>query len=113
MVRHNSMVSHNNVTQPSQGRRAMKKRSIVIATRRTSVSVEDDFWQGLQEIAKQRHETLSHLVAGIDANRKHANLSSAIRFYVLGFYREQHQQHRAVLGPSITQSPTLNGFRPS
>ena len=90
----------------------MKKRSIVIARRRTSVSVEDDFWQGLQGIAKQRHETLVHLVASIDADRQHANLSSAIRVYVLEFYRDQHQRG-AVLDPSIRQSLTFNGFRPS
>jgi predicted DNA-binding ribbon-helix-helix protein len=51
------------------------KRSIVIAGRRTSISVEDDFWNGLQDIAKARHETLSLLVARIDAERRHANLS--------------------------------------
>jgi predicted DNA-binding ribbon-helix-helix protein len=87
------------------------KRSIVIAGHRTSVSVEDAFWEGLKEIAKQRHEVLAHLVAIIDADRQHANLSSAIRLYVLGFYRDQHQRG-AVIDPSITQSPSLNGFAP-
>jgi len=66
----------------------------------------------LKEIAKQRREGLAQLVASIDADRQHDNLSSAIRVYVLGFYRDQHQRG-AVLDPSITQSPTLNGFRPS
>jgi predicted DNA-binding ribbon-helix-helix protein len=65
------------------------KRSIVIAGRRTSISVEDDFWNGLRDIAKERHETLSLLVASIDAERRHANLSSAIRLFVLGFYQQQ------------------------
>ena len=88
------------------------KRSIVIAGHRTSVSVEDAFWEGLKEIAKERHEGLAQLVASIDADRQHANLSSAIRLYVLGFYRDQHQRG-AVLDPSITQSPSFNGFVPS
>ena len=88
------------------------KRSIVIAGHRTSVSVEDAFCESLKEIAKQRHESLAHLVASIDADRQHANLSSAIRLYVLEFYRDQHQR-RAVLDPSITQSPSFNGFAPS
>jgi predicted DNA-binding ribbon-helix-helix protein len=48
-----------------------------------SVSVEDGFWEGLKEIAKQRHEGLAQVVASIDADRQHANLSSAIRLYVL------------------------------
>ena len=87
------------------------KRSIVIAGHRTSVSVEDAFWEGLKEIAKQRHEVLAHLVASIDADRQHANLSSAIRLYVLEFYRDH--QRGAVLDPSITQNPSFNGFAPS
>ena len=87
------------------------KRSIVIAGHRTSVSVEDAFWEGLKEIAKQRHEGLAHLVGSIDADRQHANLSSAIRLYVLEFYRDH--QREAVLDPSITQSPSFNGFAPS
>ena len=74
------------------------KRSILIAGHRTSVSVEDEFWKGLKEIAEQRHETLSHLIASIDAERKHANLSSAIRLYVLEFYRD-------ALDPSIRKKP--------
>jgi predicted DNA-binding ribbon-helix-helix protein len=86
------------------------KRSIILAGHRTSVSVEDAFWDGLKTIAKQRHETLPQLVASIDADRQHANLSSAIRLYVLGFYRDQHQRGAV---PSITQSPGLNGFAPS
>jgi predicted DNA-binding ribbon-helix-helix protein len=64
------------------------KRSIVIAGHKTSVAVEDAFWNALHGIARERHETLSHLVSSIDADRKHSNLSSAIRLYVLEFYRD-------------------------
>jgi predicted DNA-binding ribbon-helix-helix protein len=70
--------------------------SIDIAGHKTSVSLETVFWQGLQEIAKERRETLSGLVSGINANRKSANLSSAIRFFVLRFYRDQVDLARMV-----------------
>jgi len=63
------------------------KRSIVIAGHKTSVSLEDAFWQGLKEIAVEREMTLSDLVAAIDTGRQHGNLSSAIRLFVLDFYR--------------------------
>jgi predicted DNA-binding ribbon-helix-helix protein len=63
------------------------KRSIVIAGHKTSVSLEDAFWRGLKDIASRRAQTLSDLVASIDAERAHGNLSSAIRLYVLGHYR--------------------------
>ena len=63
------------------------KRSIVIAGHKTSVSLEDAFWKGLKEIADQRNVTLSDLVANIDSQRRHGNLSSAIRLFVLDHYR--------------------------
>jgi predicted DNA-binding ribbon-helix-helix protein len=65
------------------------KRSIVIAGHKTSVSLEDAFWKGLKEIAGGRHMTLSDLVATIDSERHHGNLSSAIRLFVLDHYRAQ------------------------
>jgi predicted DNA-binding ribbon-helix-helix protein len=65
------------------------KRSIVIAGHKTSVSLEDAFWKGLKEIASGREATLSELVASIDADRQHGNLSSALRLFVLDFYRNQ------------------------
>ena len=55
------------------------KRSIVVEGHKTSVSLEDAFWNSLKEIGRERHMTLSDLVAGIDSQRQHGNLSSAIR----------------------------------
>jgi len=66
---------------------AVVKRSIVIAGHKTSVSLEDAFWNGLKAIAKVRKINLSDLVASIDTQRQHANLSSAIRLFVLDFYQ--------------------------
>jgi predicted DNA-binding ribbon-helix-helix protein len=65
------------------------KRSIVVAGHKTSVSLEDAFWSGLKEIACKRLTTLSELVGTIDKRRQHTNLSSALRVFVLDFYRSQ------------------------
>ena len=65
------------------------KRSIVIAGHKTSVSLEDAFWKGLKEIAGGRDMTLSDLVSTIDSDRRHGNLSSAIRLFVLDHYRSR------------------------
>jgi predicted DNA-binding ribbon-helix-helix protein len=65
------------------------KRSIVITGHKTSVSLEDAFWSGLKDIAAARNLTLSELVATIDADRRQGNLSSAIRLFVLDYYRAQ------------------------
>jgi predicted DNA-binding ribbon-helix-helix protein len=65
------------------------KRSIVAAGHKTSVSLEDAFWDGLKEIARGRSITLSELVSAIDSERRHGNLSSSIRLFVLDFYRNK------------------------
>jgi predicted DNA-binding ribbon-helix-helix protein len=65
------------------------KRSIVIAGHKTSVSLEDAFWGALKDIAGNRELTLSDLVASIDTDRRHGNLSSAIRLFVLDHYRNK------------------------
>jgi predicted DNA-binding ribbon-helix-helix protein len=65
----------------------IKKRSIVIGGHKTSISLEDSFWASLKEIAEERGTYLAHLVAELDQVRGTANLSSAIRVFVLGHYR--------------------------
>ena len=65
------------------------KRSIVVGGHKTSVSLEDAFWNLLKEIAKGRDETVSDLVGEIDTDRQHGNLSSAIRLFVLDRVRDQ------------------------
>ena len=57
------------------------KRSVVIAGRKTSISLEDEFWNGLRAIAHQHQRTLSAVVSEIDQHRR-GNLSSAIRVFV-------------------------------
>ena len=61
----------------------MAKHSLVIAGHRTSISLEDAFWSGLQRIAAGERRAVASLVAEIDATRGEANLSSAIRVFVL------------------------------
>ena len=65
------------------------KRSIVIADHKTSVSLEDQFWSALKEIADARQQSISGLVTAINAVHQHGNLSSAIRQFVLAYYRER------------------------
>jgi predicted DNA-binding ribbon-helix-helix protein len=65
------------------------KRSVVIAGHKTSVCVEEEFWNSVKEIAAERDMTVTELVGEIDANREHDNLSSAIRLFVIGVYRDR------------------------
>jgi predicted DNA-binding ribbon-helix-helix protein len=65
------------------------KRSVVINHHKTSVSLEDAFWKGIKSIAASRNMTLSDLVATVNDDRRHGNLSSALRLFVLDHYRGQ------------------------
>ena len=71
------------------------KRSIVIAGHKTSVSLEDAFWEALKNIAAERKVTLSDVVQEVDQKRKQGNLSSAIRLFVLDHYRAHYAAGRA------------------
>ena len=77
---------------------AVLKRSIVVDGHKTSVSLEDAFWEGLKEIGLERRISLSQLVAAIDGQRQHGNLSSAIRLYVLDFHRKRLADIKAHAG---------------
>lgn len=66
----------------------MRKRSITVAGHRTSISLEEAFWQALAEIAAARRASLAGLVVEIDRVRPaEVNLSSAVRLFVLDWYR--------------------------
>jgi predicted DNA-binding ribbon-helix-helix protein len=53
---------------------------------------------------------LSDLIGEIDAQRRHSNLSSAIRLFVLEFYRKQASlpDQRATAGEALSLDPTRN-----
>jgi predicted DNA-binding ribbon-helix-helix protein len=65
------------------------KRSIVLKGRKTSVSLEKEFWDGLREIATLQGTTLTRLVGQIDKDRNGGNLSSAIRVFLFNHLRTQ------------------------
>ena len=84
------------------------KRTIVVAEHKTSVSMEDEFWNFLKEIAKKRDATLQDLVAEINEDRdEHCNLSSAIRLFVLGYVRNQVEVSQRQTG----QTAQVNGAK--
>lgn len=80
---------------------AIVKRSVIIDGHKTSVSLEDAFWRSLREIAMARGVTLSNLVAAIDSERGHSNLSSAIRLFVLNHYQARSNGHHEVERPPL------------
>ena len=65
------------------------KRSVVLDHHKTSISLEDEFWNGVRTIADQKNMKLTDLLEQIDSERSHSNLSSAIRVFVLKETRAQ------------------------
>jgi predicted DNA-binding ribbon-helix-helix protein len=59
------------------------KRSVTIAGHRTSLSLEPEFWDALNQLAAARNLSLAGLVAAIDEARGQTNLSSALRVEIL------------------------------
>ena len=85
---------------------SVTKRNIVIDGHKTSVSLEDAFWNALKEIAYTKQTTLSELVAHIDGVRKQSNLSSAIRLFVLEHFRSQDK--RTQIADAHLQPPSYS-----
>ncbi len=68
----------------------MRKQSVIIANRHsTSISLEDEFFDELKELARQKNMSINQLVTEIDAVREQENLSSAIRVYILKELKKQ------------------------
>jgi predicted DNA-binding ribbon-helix-helix protein len=66
----------------------IRKRSIVLAGHKTSVSLENAFWDGLKDMAHDKDMSMSNMIAKIDTGRdRNGNLSSAIRLFVLAGQR--------------------------
>jgi predicted DNA-binding ribbon-helix-helix protein len=71
------------------------KRSFTIKGHRTSISVEREFWDALREAAASKQTTLAALVAAIDRERGAAGLSSAVRVWLLDYFRSQSEGSRS------------------
>lgn len=63
------------------------KRSFTIGGHRTSISLEAPFWDALRAAAAQERLPLSNLIGRIDAERGSSGLSSAVRVWLLAYYR--------------------------
>lgn len=88
------------------------KRSIELHGHKTSVSLEDEFWNGLRAIAELKNCPLPDMLQAIDAARGVANLSSAIRVHVLEYYRAEAEllaakAQQSRLAPTLPPPTTL------
>lgn len=67
------------------------QRSIAVAGRKTSVSMEQPFWDALKEIAHAHNQSLARIVTRIKEDREDSNLSSEVRLFVFDYFF--HKKH--------------------
>ena len=75
------------------------------------MSLEDPFWDAMKEIAALKDMTVSELISQIDANRKHSNLSSTIRLFILDYYMSRMPVQAAKLALLTPRVLDLHTFR--
>ena len=76
----------------TRGKSRVRKRGVTFDGRKTSVALEDAFWNALREIAAAQGSSISSLLAAIDSDRRErqlTNLSSVVRLFVLNYYRSR------------------------
>ena len=69
----------------------LKKRSVKISGHDTSITMEDEFWDALKQIAAEKSLSLNQIIFDIDEDRE-GNLSSAIRLYILQYLQNKLAQ---------------------
>jgi predicted DNA-binding ribbon-helix-helix protein len=75
------------MARPFDARSTIKKRSVVIDGRKTSVSLENEFWEEVKNVARAREQGIADFVAGVVEVYEGHNVSSALRLSVLAHYR--------------------------
>jgi len=73
----------------SKAESTVRKRTVLIGKLNTSVSLEDEFWEGLRTVAADRGLTVGKLLREIDAQKGPANLSSAARVWLLRHFQQR------------------------
>jgi predicted DNA-binding ribbon-helix-helix protein len=70
---------------------AIKKRSVTIFGKKTSISLEDEFWTAAQDVASERKISLFQFIGTI-ASRATENISSSLRVEVLEHYIQRSKE---------------------
>jgi predicted DNA-binding ribbon-helix-helix protein len=71
------------------------KRSINLAGHDTSVTLEGEFWNALQDIARSKRVSIPVLIDQIDKDRSGSNLSSSVRLFVLEYFKALSPKEQA------------------
>jgi predicted DNA-binding ribbon-helix-helix protein len=65
----------------------LKSRNVLIDRHRTSMRLEPEMWEALTDIARREGISINHLCSRVSLGRKQSSLTSAMRVFVLAYYR--------------------------
>jgi predicted DNA-binding ribbon-helix-helix protein len=65
----------------------LQNRNVMISGRRTSVRLEPQMWDALQEIARRERRSINEVASLIDAQRHGSSLTAAIRVFIVSYFR--------------------------
>ena len=105
------MPSSNSLTAgapaPNQARRfsTLLNRNVWVGRRRTSLRLEADMWQALEEVAGDSGLTIHELCTKIDGVRRESSLTAAVRVFLLRYYKLARQQGAPLPARSLVERP--------
>ncbi|HYB09908.1 MAG TPA: ribbon-helix-helix domain-containing protein [Alphaproteobacteria bacterium] len=65
----------------------LQSRNVMISGRRTSIRLEPEMWEALQEIARREGRSIGEVASLIDAQRHGSSLTAAIRVFIVSYFR--------------------------
>jgi len=71
----------------AEERNTRERRTLVVSGRRTTVSLEQEIWRSLNDIADRERVPLTHLANEVDCRREDASLASGLRVFCLYYWR--------------------------
>ena len=70
---------------------SLRCQTVRVGTRRTSVRLEPEMWDALETITRLSGLTLPKILSDVDLYRQQSSLTSAVRVFILHFYRAAAQ----------------------
>lgn len=97
--------------QPSFTDSSLRCQTVRVGNRRTSVRLEPEMWDALNTITRLSGLTLPKILSDVDLYRQQSSLTSAVRVFILHFYRAA-AQHPAE-PPRLWVDIALHGAKPA
>lgn len=83
------MLQHITQSDPTPPKTVHPIRNVRIQGRRTSVRLEPEFWEGLNELLVRENVSLDEFCDHVNARKGEASFSSTLRSQILGYFRRR------------------------